>query len=173
MAVQELGINLCPFQVDALACVCCWLSSSSLGVTCFPDGSHTYCKVLLPCCFRFKCARLCPSCLLHLPALVVSLSCVSLVAATFLPACIFSLVALVHICPSLVSTANLSSLRFLHVVAFLSPWLLLSCASLGACASLHSLMVFLFLFPLVVSAGHFSLVALACTMTVPLLLASY
>ena len=29
-AVEELGINLLPFQIDSLACVCCWLSSSSL-----------------------------------------------------------------------------------------------------------------------------------------------
>jgi hypothetical protein len=43
IAVEELGINLRPFQVDAQYCVCTWLLLVILGVTCFPDGSHAYC----------------------------------------------------------------------------------------------------------------------------------
>ena len=123
-----------------------------LGVTCFLMGhTHTvkcYSLVVSALSVRVSVPLVCYTCLRLLFPFRVSL-----VAAAFLPTCMcVSLVALVHICPSLVSTTNLSSLRFLLVVAFLSPWLLLSCASLGACASLHLLMVFLFLFPLVVSA---------------------
>ena len=43
MAVEELDINLRPFQVDAQYCVCTWLLLVILGVTCFPDGSHAFC----------------------------------------------------------------------------------------------------------------------------------
>ncbi len=102
--------------------------------------------MLLPRCFSFKCVCVCPSCLLPLPALVVSLSCV--------PSCC-CLPAHLHVRLYCRPCAHMSllfrSLIFRPCVSFL---LLLSClhgccslgASLGACASLHLLVVFLFLF---------------------------
>ncbi len=147
LAVEELGINLLPFQVDALACVCSWLSSSSLVLHVSWWVTHILLSAT-PLLFTFwVCASL--SLLFVTLALVVSLPLLLLPSRP--PACASLLSPLCTHVP-LVSTTNLSSLHVLLVVAFLSPWLLLSCASLGTCASLHLLMVFLFLFALVVSA---------------------